>query len=165
MKSLLVLLAISGLLFAGPTSNQSTAGPCNKRQTFCWYGPYPDGNDEVDAWGNVWSTSDPTEKPLKQVTEVRCIKRLRICIKARNQPLLGGSMTNIEIYNVRSWTSSRVEAINDEIADPQCEQERLILNRVEQKAILISSPGPMADKKSCTTLMGSPKTVLYKLTD
>lgn len=165
MKNLLVSFVLTGLLLCPRTApTQSTSqNPCNERQTFCWYGPYPDGSDEVNAWGNVWITSDPTEKALKQITEVRCIKRLRICIKARNQPLLGGSMTNIDIYNVRSWTNSRVEAVNDELADPQCEQERLILNRAEQRAILISSPGPMADKGNCTKIMGAPKTVLYKL--
>jgi hypothetical protein len=155
---LLLLLSTSGTL---PQSEKPDH--CNHSMTFCWYGPFRDGSDEVDAWGNQWKADDPTESPIKQTTAVRCIKRLHICIEASTQTIANQSVTHIDLFNVRSWDDLKVEAVNDEIADPKCEQEALTLNRVEQSAILISSPGAMASGKGCTAFMGTPKTVLYRL--
>lgn len=172
MRCLVRVLPISCcavcLIFLSPTTfpQSKNEEACNKNMTFCWYGPYQDGSDEVDAWGNQWKTDDPTEKSLNQVTEVRCIKRLHVCIKARNQQTFrGGSLTNIDLYNVRSWSDVKVQAIFDESADPQCEQDTLVLNRVERSAIIINNPGPRGNEKGCLALMGPPKTVVYRLTD
>ncbi|MGH9512143.1 MAG: hypothetical protein ACRD2U_08395 [Terriglobales bacterium] len=170
MRKLIVPLAVGYLLFSGATTFTQSTEPdvCNQSLTFCWYGPYRDGSDEIDAWGNEWKADDPTEKPIKQVTEVRCVKRLLICIKARNEqmPFGGGtSHTNIDIYNVRFWNSLKVQAVMDESSDRECEQDTLVLNRVEKSAISISSPGPHGNQKDCTSFIGPPKTVVYRLTE
>jgi hypothetical protein len=155
-------LQLSAVLFAVPTAavpqlNANSA--CNEYMTFCWYG------DEVDAWGTVWKTDDPSEKSLEQVTQVRCFQKLHVCMKARNQKVpLGWTVTNIDLYNVRSWDTNEIRAVLDESADSQCEQDTLLLNRVEQKAIIIDSPGPQGSEKRCIRLVGQPKTVIYRLT-
>ena len=135
---------------------------CNEKMTFCWY------PDEVDAWGSLWKTDDPTEKSLQEVTEVRCVKRLNVCIKARNQQnpaAASSSLTNIDLFNVRMWNDTKIEAVMDEQVTPECEQDLLVMNRAERSAIIISSPGPRGDEKHCKDFMGPPKTVVYRLTE
>ena len=55
--------------------------PCDKDVTFCWYGPYKDGSDEVKVWGNYWLANDQS-KPIDFRTAFRCVKRLNVCMKA-----------------------------------------------------------------------------------
>jgi len=158
---LISVLALLFWLFAPTTSAQSKdAKPCNENMTFCWY------NDDVDAWGTLWKSDDPAEKSLEQVTEVRCVQRLHVCIKARNQKVNFGlpSVTNIDLYNVRSWDGTQIRAVMDEQIDPDCEQDTLVINRVDRSVVIISSPGPRGNEKRCTGLMGQPKTVVYRLT-
>ena len=61
------VLAFVLCLFAPTAFTQSkdVRQPCNEKMTFCWY------PDEADAWGRLWKSDDPAEKPLQQVTEVR----------------------------------------------------------------------------------------------
>jgi hypothetical protein len=156
---LLVLSAIAQKRSAPAESNRTI--PCDKYMKFCWY------SDEVDAWGTLWRSDDSTEKSLEQVTEVRCVKRLHVCIKARNQKVGAGflSATNIDLYNVREWNETEVRAVMDEQIDPECETDTLVVNRVEQSVLTISSPGPGGSEKRCTNMMGQPKTVVYRLTN
>jgi hypothetical protein len=137
---------------------------CNRYMTFCWYGPYADGSDDVEVKGTIWQPDDPTEKPIKEVLEIRCVKRLRICILARNEPgiLAGTSYTNIDLFNVSSWSNSEIRAVMEETR-PDCEQDELQINRPEQSAVLISSPGSSGAEKTCTNWMGQPKTIMYRL--
>src|ERR1700674_5147727 len=118
--------AFSLWLFAAtPFAQTGEMKSCNENMTFCWY------SDEVDAWGTAWKSDDPAEKSLQQVTEVRCVQKLHVCIKARNQKssLLEWSVTNIDLYSVRSWDDTQVRAIMDEQTIPECEQDTLIINR------------------------------------
>ena len=157
----LQLCAWAFLLPNGPQVQANETDHCDEYMTFCWYG------DEVDAWGTVWTTDSPGEKSLEQVTEVRCVQKMHVCIVARNQKvnLLGRTVTNIDLYNVRSWDDTQVRAIMDESATLGCEQNTLVLNRVERGTMLISSPGPRGNEKRCTNYMGPPKTVIYRLID
>jgi hypothetical protein len=163
-----VIVTLAFLLLLVPTTfaqSNKADHPCDKYMKFCWYGPYQDGSDEVDAWGTLWKSDDPTEKSLEQVTEVRCVKKLHICIKARNQKVtfLDSSVTNIDLYNVRSWDNTQIRAVMEEVTVPECEQETLVINRAEQSVLIMSSPGPHGNEKRCTDFMGPPKTVVYRL--
>jgi hypothetical protein len=164
MRTILVLLfsLFAPALFA---QSANTKAACNDTMTFCWYGPYQDGSDDVTAWGTVWKSDDANEKSLEYVTEVRCIKRLRVCINARNQKGFFDipRLTNIDLYNVRSWNNTEIRAVMDEITWPDCEQNTLVINRVERSAVVISSPGPRGNEKQCTGIVGQPKTVVYRL--
>jgi len=155
----LIKSIISLVLFSSWIAVPTLFATCNKSMTFCSY------SDEVDAWGTIWKSDDLSEKSLEQVTEVRCVQRLHVCIKARNQKLPSGSSTatNIDLYNVRSWNDTEIRAVMDEQIDPDCEQDTLVINLVEQSAITISSPGPKGNEKRCTEQMGPPKTVVYRL--
>jgi hypothetical protein len=153
-------LAILSLLCAPAMFGQNTSQEgCNEKRTFCWH------SDEVEAWGELWKSDDPSKKPLEQVTEVRCVKKLHVCIKARNQQRHFGlpSLTNIDLYNVRSWDHTQIRAVMDEALDSECEQDTLLVNLVEQSATLISSPGPQGNEKHCTNFIGPPKTVVWRL--
>jgi hypothetical protein len=67
------LLVLTAVIFCIPLLCQTTkprnADPCNQEVTFCWYGPYTDGSDEVEAWGNRWSTDNSSQKPLEVNTQ------------------------------------------------------------------------------------------------
>src|SRR5579884_3776618 len=98
MKIALSILALISLciLASAQSKGQDKTDACDKGLTFCWYGPYSDGSDEVEAWGNHWVPQDASEKPLEVNTEVRCVKRLRICIKAGSQTLFGRTVTRVD---------------------------------------------------------------------
>jgi hypothetical protein len=146
-------------------SAQPKDNPCNKTMTFCWYGPFQDESDEVEAHGTIWKSDDPSVKSLEQTSEVRCIKKLSVCIHARNQKVFSGvpSVTSIDLYNVRSWGNTEVRAVMDEQFAPDCEQDTLVINRVDQSTVIISSPGSRGNEKHCTGFMGEPRTVMYRL--
>jgi hypothetical protein len=127
---------------------------CNQRMSFCWFGPYSDNSDEVQAWGNHWVSQDKTEKPLEQVVEVRCIKALKICIVAHNQRLFTESMTAIDIYYVTRWDDVQVNAKEEHGITERCEEDSLMINHAERSVLLVSSPGVDAANKSCTNFMG-----------
>jgi hypothetical protein len=133
--------------------------------TFCWYGPYSDQSDEVDAWGNHWVSEDKTESPLEWVTEVRCVRRLDVCILARNQSPshTDRHITNVDLYKVSRWDRNQVTAVGEQSTFSDCEEDLLSLNRTERIALMTSSPGPLADKEHCIKIQGKPKTVMYRL--
>jgi hypothetical protein len=135
---------------------------CSKDNTFCWWGPYADKSDEVTAFGSRWSSQDKTEKSLEWITEVRCIRSRNLCIHAHNQLSFGVRQTSIDLFKVTRWTDFEINAVADEGPEP-CEKNSLVLNRPEKSAILVSIPGRLADKQTCTALMGPPKTVMYRL--
>ena len=60
----------------GQAKGTQKSDACDAALTFCWYGPYSDGSDEVEAWGNHWVAQDASEKALEVNTELRCVKRL-----------------------------------------------------------------------------------------
>ena len=66
----------------------------------------------------------------------------------------------LDLYDVRSWDDTEIRAVMDEITDPACEKDTMVINIGEQSVIVISSPGPKGNEKRC----GAPKTVVYRLT-
>src|SRR5579859_5692685 len=76
---------------------QASDTNCNKSLTFCWYGADIVSDPEVTAYGQRWLTTDKDERPFEWVTEVRCVKALRICVLARNQKLAFGGGTQTDI--------------------------------------------------------------------
>ena len=154
-----ILLSLSGVGIAQPQD------ACNKGLTFCWLGPYSDNSDEAQAWGNRWVSQDKAEKPLEQVVEVRCLKAFEICIVAHNQLFFSYKrLTSIDIYRVSVWNENQINAKEEHGVLAKCEEDSLIINRAEQSTLLVASPGPDADKKVCTDIMGNAKTVIYQLT-
>jgi hypothetical protein len=142
---------------------QADNSDCDKYLTFCWYGADVVSDPEVRASGNRWVSQDKEEKPFEWVTEVRCVKQLRVCILARNQKLIfGGTATNIDLYFVQEWSDFQIRAIgeNDFPAGKECEIDSLLLNRTEGSVSMLSVPGPAATDKKCFV---KPKTVVYSL--
>lgn len=140
---------------------------CSKGMTFCWYGVEDVSDPQVTAHGNrwsSWSSQDKEEKPLEWITEVRCLKGLKLCILARNQKVNKGSQTNIDLYRIEEWGTVQIRAIgeNDSPNGKECEIDTLMLNRVEGSVSLLSTPGPAAATEPCMGIM-KPKTVVYKL--
>jgi hypothetical protein len=140
---------------------------CDKTMTFCWYGEELVSDPQVTAYGNRWGAQDKDEKGFESITQVRCLKELRICILARNQKVMNGSQTNFDIYKVESWSGNEIRAIgeNDFPKGKECEIDTLLLNRVEGSVSMLSTPGPAAATKVCAGPFGTikPKTVVYKL--
>jgi hypothetical protein len=170
-KTSLVILVLA--LFPCLSWSQSTPkkylwqngdGYCNDTTTFCWLGSEDVSDPQVTAYGNRWVPQDKDEKPFEWITEVRCLKEHRICILARNQKVMNGSQTNIDIYRVESWDSNQIRAIgeSDFPAGKECEIDTLLLNRSERSVSMLSVPGPAAATKRCSGIM-KPKTVIYKL--
>ncbi len=137
---------------------------CNETMTFCWYGVEDVSDPQVTAHGNRWSSQDKDEKPFEWITEVRCLKDSKLCILARNQKVLNGSQTNIDLYRIEEWSSYQIRAIgeSDFPHGKECEIDTLMLNRVEGSVSMLSTPGPGAATKGCMGIM-KPKTVVYKL--
>lgn len=143
---------------------QSGETNCTEWMTFCWYGSEIVSDPEVTAYGNRWVSQDKDEKPLEWVTEVRCIQRLQACILARNEKVMNGTVTNIDMYRVEEWSSYQIRAVG-ESSFPQgkeCEVDSLLLNRAEASVSMLEVPGPGATTKACLGIM-KPKTVIYKL--
>jgi hypothetical protein len=144
---------------------QSSDPNCNEVFTFCWYGAEDVPDPQVMAYGNRWTTQDKEEVPLEWITEVRCLKDSKLCILARNQKVLNGSQTNIDLYRIEEWSKVQIRAIG-ETAFPkgrECEIDTLILNRVERSVSMLSAPGPAGATKACMGIIEKPKTVVYKL--
>jgi hypothetical protein len=137
---------------------------CNKTVTFCWYGVEDVSDPQVMAYGNRWTSQDKEEKPLEWITEVRCVKDLNLCILARNQKMMNGSQTNIDLYRIEDWSTVQIRTIGkgDGPKGKECEVDTLLLNRVEGSVSMLSTPGPAAATKGCMGIM-KPKTVVYKL--
>jgi len=137
---------------------------CNETMTFCWYGVEDVSDPQVTAYGNRWTTQDKDEKPFEWITEVRCLKDSKLCILARNQKVMNGSQTSIDLYRIEEWSTIQIRAIGetDWPKGTECEIDTLILNRVEGSVSMLSTPGPAAATKACTGIM-KPKTVVYKL--
>jgi len=174
---LIVLLAASAVAFvatiASPQQQQGkypwqhSGTNCNDTMTFCWYGVEDVSNPEVTAHGNRLTTQDKDEKPFEWVTAVRCLKDSKLCILARNQKIMNGSQTNIDLYRIDAWSSYEIRAVgeNDFPHGKECEIDTLVLNRVEGSVSMLSTPGPAAATKICAGPLGTikPKTVVYKL--
>ena len=137
---------------------------CDKTMTFCWYGAEDVSDPQVTAYGNRWVAQDKDEKPFEWITEVRCLNEFKLCILARNQKVLNGSHTNIDLYRIAEWDSVQIRAIEESDFAPgrECEIDTLLLNRVEGSVSMLSTPGPAAATPACMN-MTKPKTVVYKL--
>jgi hypothetical protein len=144
---------------------QHSGTHCNDTMTFCWYGLEDASDPQVTAHGNRWTAQDKDEKPFEWITAVRCLKDSKLCILARNQKIMNGSQTNIDLYKIEAWSSYEVRAVaeNDFPHGKECEIDTLILNRVEGSVSMLSAPGPAAATKVCTGIIKKPKTVVYKL--
>ena len=130
-------------------------------QTFCWYGPYSDNSDEASASGD--RCPDKTESPFEFITAIRCVKSLKFCIVRKNLELLGKRTTSLDLFYVSKWGSVQIEAAREVRAmDDGCTTDSLLLNKVDETATLISTPGPGA--KNCVALL-KPKTVTYTLVE
>jgi hypothetical protein len=137
--------------------------PCDQQVTFCWYGPYEDGSDEVTAWGEKWaSPQDSAEKVMDVHTAIRCVKKMKVCLKSATHNIGGKPITNIEILPVKSWSAQQITADMEDQLDP-CEKDSYIISKLDRTVLLISSPGPRADSSGCTGVLGKPKTVVFKL--
>jgi hypothetical protein len=137
---------------------------CDKTMSFCWYGAELVSDPEVIAYGNRWASQDKEEKPFEWITEVRCVQQLHVCILARNQKIMNGSRTNIDLFRIAEWSDYEIRAVgeNDLPRGKECEIDTLLLNRSEGSVSMLSVPGPAAAAKGCTGIM-KPKTVVYKL--
>ena len=168
--SLLLIALVASLASSQPQQQkkypwQYDDTECNEGMTFCWYGVEDVSDPEVTAYGNRWVAQDKDEKPFEWITEVRCLKDYKLCILARNQKVLNGSLTDIDLYRIEEWNSVQIRAIGESNFPhgKECEVDTLLLNRVEKSVSMLSTPGPGATTKLCTTLTKSPKTVVYKL--
>lgn len=132
--------------------------------TFCWYGSELVSDPQVTAYGNHWVSQDKEEKPLEWVTQVRCLQELHICILARNQKVLNGSLTNTDLYKVEEWSEYQIRAVGESsfAHGKECEIDSLLLNRADASVSMLSIPGPAATTKVCLGVM-KPKTVMYNL--
>jgi hypothetical protein len=137
---------------------------CDKTLSLCWYGADVVSDPQVTAYGNRWASQDKEEKPFEWVTEVRCIQGLRLCILARNQKILNGSRTNIDLFHIEEWSNYQIRATeeSDFPHGKECEMDSLLLNRAEGSVSMMSVPGPAAATKACLGIM-KPKTVIYRL--
>jgi hypothetical protein len=144
---------------------QSADTKCDKTFTFCWYGVEDVSDPQVTAYGNRWTTLDKDEKGFEWITEVRCLKDSKLCILARNQKVMNGSTTNIDLYRIEEWSNYEIRALgeNDFPKGKECEIDTLLLNRVEGSVSMLSAPGPAAATKGCMGIIKHPKTVVYKL--
>jgi hypothetical protein len=144
---------------------QSGDTNCDKTFTFCWYGVEDVSDPQVTAYGNRWTTQDKDEKGFEWITEVRCLKESKLCILARNQKVMNGSRTNIDLYRIEEWGTVQIRAIgeSDFPRGRECEIDALILNRVEGSVSMLSTPGSAAATKACMGIIRNPKRVVYKL--
>ena len=143
---------------------QSGDTTCDKTLSFCWYGSEDVSDPQVTAYGNRWVSQDKEEKPFEWISQVRCLQELHVCILARNQKVLSGSLTTTDLYRIEEWSNYQIRAIgeNDLPRGKECEIDSLLLNRAEASVSMLSVPGPTAAMKACMVIM-KPKTVIYKL--
>ena len=137
---------------------------CDKLMTFCW------SDSQVTAYGNRGVAPDKDEKPFEWVTEVRCLKDYKLCILARNQKVLDGSQTNIDLYRIEEWSTFQIRAIREDVLynaatndlirrfifgdtdlppGKDCQVDRLLLNRVEGSVLMPLTPRPGTTTKLC----------------
>jgi hypothetical protein len=171
MRVLLFIISLASLVFvtAGASLQQQkypwqhSGTQCNETLTLCWYGEEDVSDPQVMAYGNRWVAQDKDEKPLEWITEVRCLKDSKLCILARNQKVLNGSATNIDLYRIEEWGKVQIRAIgeSDFPHGKECEIDTLLLNRAEGSVSMLSTPGPGAVSAHCKWI--KPKTVVYKL--
>ena len=113
--SVLAVALFAAAVFAQNTARkypwQHADTQCDKMMTFCWYGAEDVSDPQVTAYGNRWVAQEKDEKPFEWITQVRCLKDLRICILARSQKVMNGSQTNTDIYRLESWTSNEIRAV------------------------------------------------------
>ena len=157
--------AVLTVLFCCITVNCQTKGEarpnaCDSGLTFCWYGPYSDGSDEVEATGDRWMPQEASEKSIEWPSHVRCLKKYGICVDASSPTVLGKITTTVEILSITGWDSQQVTA---ERNDDPCERNTLILSKLDRSVLLVSSPGRRGDSEACGTTLGKPKTVIYRL--
>jgi hypothetical protein len=136
--------------------------PCDQEMTFCWYGPYNDGSDEVTAWGEKWKPQDSSEKAMDVHTAIRCVKRLGVCLESKTHNMFGKFITSIEILPVQSWSAQQITADMEDRFEP-CEKDSYVINKVDRTVLMISSPGPRGDSSGCMGVLGKPKTIVCKL--
>ena len=168
-RALVILAVILSASLASPQATkkypwQHADTNCNQTLTFCWYGAEDVSDPQMTAYGNRWVPQDASERPFEWITEVRCLKDFKLCILARNQKVLTGSQTNIDLYRIEEWSQAQIRAIgeNDPPHGRECEIDTLLLNRTEPSVSMLSVPGPAAATKPCTGII-KPKTVIYKL--
>jgi hypothetical protein len=146
-----------------PQGVQQNAQPraCNAQTTFCWYGSDSPKPDEVLAWGSHWVSPDKTVTSFEWITEIRCVKTLRMCVLARNAAGHDGKReTNIDLFYVTNWGPTKVEA-TEESYKVSCEDVMLQLNKTEQTATLISTLSVKGNPTACPKL----NPVTYTLTE
>jgi len=156
------LFALSQSVLGQASSRQSE--PCDKEMNFCWYDPYPDGSDEVEAWGDRWISQDKNEKNFEISSEIRCVKKLGVCMYASSQLVFGSKrITKIDLLQITRWDNNQITADGENASREPCDRDSYIINRGDHSVTMVSSPGPRAESSSCTAVMGKPKTVIYKL--
>ena len=164
LQCLVLLFGFCALSLGQPSTPQNAEeDPCDKAMTFCWYGPYKDGSDEVKVWGHHWIANDQS-KPIDFRTAIRCVKRLHVCMKAEDVTFSGNTIMRIEVLPVTSWTAVQVKAEGESAGLEPCDRESYIINKADKATLMISSPGPQADTPNCTAALGKPKTTVYRLT-
>jgi hypothetical protein len=163
MRRFLCVLLLCAVTCAGAPQN-ATPDPCDKEVTFCWYGPYKDGSDEVKVWGHHWIPNDQS-KPIDFRTAFRCVKRLHICMKAEDV-ILSGTTTilRIQLLPVTKWAAEQITADGEAPQMEPCSRESYIINRGDKTTLMIASPGPQAETPNCIAALGKPKTTIYRLT-
>ena len=138
----------------------------SKSQILIWTSVGADqvSDPQVTAYGNGWVSQDKDEKPFKWITQVRCLKEMRVCILAKNQKVANGSLTTTDLYRVQEWTNFQIRAIgeSDFPHGQECEIDSLLLNRAEGSVSMLTVPGPAAATKFCLGIT-KPKTVIYRL--
>jgi len=161
----LAALLLCKATFAGQTkSSNHQKNPCDQETNFCWYGPYDDGSDEVEVWGDRWVTQDQKDKPLEISTAIRCVKKMGVCIYAGSQIVFGSRrITKIVLLHITRWDSNQISADGENASWEPCDRDSYLVNRADRSVTLISSPGPRADTASCTGFLGKPRTVVYTL--
>ena len=172
------LVAVFALLASPQAQQQQKKYPwqqegtnCDKTMTSCWYGG-EDVYPQVVAYGNRWVSQDQSEKPFEWITEVRCLSEYKLCILARNQKVLDGSQTNIDLYRIEEWNSFQIRAIGERVLHnvnvstddlvrrfmfgktdlwrgQDCEVDRLLLSRVEGSVSMLLTPRPGTTTKLC----------------
>jgi len=116
MRIYALLVSLVALLASPQPQQQQKKYPwqqegtnCDKTMTFCW------SDSQVRAYGNRWVAPDKDEKPFEWITEVRCLKDYKLCILARNEKVLDGSQTNIDLYRIEEWSNFQIRAIGEDV--------------------------------------------------
>jgi hypothetical protein len=163
---ILCCLLLSGWGQARSTRQEMKANTepkaCNAEVTFCWYGSSTPIRDEVRAWGNRWITRDGKIPPVESIVEIRCIKTLMVCVLASNYVVKKGKReTSIDLYDVTSWDTTKIEARPD--GDDPCKEVNLNLNKIDQTATWTFRPRDSARSGFCAQIKDKLLTATYTL--